>query len=200
MPTPPTFTVGQYNTAAYMNAIGLWRVTNCTVSSTGGTAATASNGVITMGAGNTSVTVVNAFSADFDNYLVAVSAWGTIAGAALYAGVKTAAGVQNGANWKGNALYISTGTSGGFNNGFDNNTTSTAIGFLSVTNGAAYVFNINSPFLTQRTTINFNNADNDYWRVGASVLNDNVSYPSLIISPNAGTISGGTIRVYGYRL
>jgi hypothetical protein len=106
MPTPPTFSVGQFNTAAYMNAIGLWRVTTCTVSSTGGTAATASNGVITIGAGNTSVTVVNAFSADFDNYLVAVSAWGTVAGAALYAGVKTAAGVQNGANWKGNALYL----------------------------------------------------------------------------------------------
>ncbi len=198
MATPPIFSVGQTLTSAQMSAVGLWRITGCTVSSTGGTAATASNGVITMGAGNTSVTIVNAFNADFDDYLIAVSAWGTIAGAALYAGVKTAAGVQNGANWKGNALYVSTGTSGAFSNGFDNNTTSTAIGFLSVTNGAAYVFNINSPYLTQRTTINFNNADADYWRVGASVLQDNVSYPSIIIAPNAGTISGGTVRVYGY--
>jgi len=175
--------------------MGLFKViptgaTNGTVSS---------DGDVTFNAAVSSVTVVNAFSSLYDNYLISISAYGTVAGAALYAAVVTAGGTQNGANWKGNALYISTGTSGAFNNGFDNNTISTAIGFLSATHGAAYVFNINSPFLAQRTTIHFNNADNDYWRVGASVLNDNVSYASFRIAPNAGTISGGTMRIYGMR-
>ncbi len=45
----PVFAAGDVLGAADMNAVGLWRVTTCTVSSAGGTAATASNGVITIG-------------------------------------------------------------------------------------------------------------------------------------------------------
>ncbi len=69
----PDFSPGEILTASAMDSIGLWRVTTCTVSSAGGTAATASNGVITIGTGNTSVTVNNAFSADYDNYKIIVS-------------------------------------------------------------------------------------------------------------------------------
>ena len=69
----PLFTTGDVLTASDMNAVGLWRVTNCTVTSVGGTAATASNGVITIGTGNTSVTVNNAFSSDYLNYKVIIN-------------------------------------------------------------------------------------------------------------------------------
>lgn len=51
MPTPPDFSVGQVLTAAHMDAIGLWVVKSASV-----------------GSGVTSVAVVNAFNADFDNY------------------------------------------------------------------------------------------------------------------------------------
>ena len=73
MATYPVFSVGEVLTADDMNAVGLWKITNCTVTSVGGTAATASNGVITIGAGNTSVTVSSAFSSDYDNYRIIFS-------------------------------------------------------------------------------------------------------------------------------
>lgn len=197
MTTPPTFTVGQVLTAAQMNAVGMWRITTCTASSVGGTAATASNGVITVGTGNSSVTIQNAFSADFDNYLVTINGMlSTTAGAALYLRCVTSAGVGNTANWKGNAAFVVSGAGGAFNNGFDNNTLSTACASIDDNPSSAH-FNINGPFLAQRTGLSFNSTDSNYFRMGSSILDTAVSYTGFELAMNVGNMSGGKIRVYG---
>ena len=196
MATPPDFTAGQVLTAAQMNAVGLWRITGCTVSSVGGTAATANNGVITVGSGNTSVTVSNAFSADYDNYLIQYNAidastptnikltlgssitsyyWGliyTILGGASTNGLQGAAA----ASWE-YAGVLATDKSG----------------------GSIELFN---PFLSERTGIRSTYLE--FATTGAigqmtGFHNSATSYSAFTITPGAGNMTGGTIRVYGYR-
>lgn len=197
--TYPVFSNGTALPASDLNAIGLWRITTCTVTSAGGTAATASNGVITVGNGNTSVTVINAFSDLYDNYLITINGMSSsVAGAALYFQCITAGGVANAANWKGNSIYTNTGAGGVLNNGFDNNTLSTACASID-DNPSSAQFNVNGPYLSQRTSLNYNSTDTNYMRIGSSILDNSTSYTSFLIANNVGTISGGLIRVYGYR-
>lgn len=182
MATPPTFVTGQVLTAAQMNTIGLFLIKTQTV----GTAVP-------------SVTVTNAFSADYDNYLISINGMlSSIAGAALYFQCITSGGAANAANWKGNAMYVATGTGGAFNNGFDNNTVSTACASID-DNPSSANFTVLAPYLTQRTSLHFNSTDTNYLRMGSSILDNATSYPSFLLAPNVGTITGGTIRVYGYR-
>lgn len=182
MATPPVFSVGQYNTAAYMNSIGLWLVKTQTV-----------------GTGVSSVTVTNAFSADYDNYLITINGMSTsVAGAAMYFQCITAGGAANASNWKGNSLFIVSGSSGSFSNGFDNNTLSTACASIDDNPSSAF-FTVNGPFLSSRTSVSYNSTDSNYVRIGSSILDNATSYPSFLLAPNVGTITGGTIRVYGYR-
>lgn len=195
----PVFSTGEVLTAAAMNAVGMWRVTGCTVTSAGGTAATASNGIITMGAGNTRVNIANAFSANFDNYLITVnSLTGSTTGAALYFGCLTTAGAVNASNWVGNTVYVVTGTTGAFQNAADTNSASVGAGGIYQDGAGATNFTVNAPFLTQRTSLNYNGADEDYFRVGAAVLKNATSYSGFFLEPNAGTMSSGVVRVYGF--
>lgn len=191
----PSFTSGEVLTAADMNAVGLWRVTNCTVTSLGGTAATASNGVITIGTGNTSVTVSNAFSADYDNYKILISSGVASATTVLqmqlgatatgyyyggdarqYTGVTLNIQAANGANW-----YAGEGS----------------------VNTLEMNIDVKNPFLTKNSTFtgSFANTRTDgYWLAMGGYLANTTSYTAFTITPSGGaTITGGTIRVYGYR-
>ena len=189
----PVFTTGEVLTAANMNAVGLWRVTGCTVTSAGGTAATASNGVITIGTGNTSVTVNNAFSSDYDNYLITINGESSnqtrtdltmTLGASTasyysqlvygaYASTPLATAANNAAAWKwvGSCLTDSVAA--------------------SIT-----VMNPNRAEFTRYTAPWW--ADVDAGN-GSGVHLVATAYTSFTIAPAVGTITGGQIRVYGYR-
>ena len=197
MATPPDFTTGSVLTAAQMNAVGLWRITSCTVTSVGGTAATASNGVITVGTGNTSVTVSSAFSSDFDNYRIVYNN-GT-----------------NSANGELTLVFGSTNT-GYYNTvvygAWSNSPTALAAGSA---NSASFAFagaadpdgnfldlKVYNPNLARRTVIAgpFVGMDND--RVGGyttGFLANTTTYTAFTIAASTGSMTGGTIRVYGYR-
>lgn len=191
----PVFTAGETLDASEMNAVGLWRVTGCTVSSAGGTAATASNGVITIGTGNTSVTVSNAFSTDYDNYRIIISGGvasattvlqtqlGATATGYYYAGdARTYAGVTlniqglNATNW-----YAGEGT----------------------VNTLEMDIIVKNPFTAKNATFTgqFGNTRTDgYWLAMGGYLANTTSYTAFTIAPSGGaTLTGGTIRVYGYR-
>ena len=194
MATPPVFSAGAVLTAAQMNAVGMWRVTTCTVSSAGGTAATASNGVITIGSGNTSVTVNNAFSADFDNYCI------------IIASVDASTSDQ-----------ISTLTFGSTTTGYYGSLTLQSYGSASPTilnrNNAASLyliasdtdathfmsFDVYSPNLAQRTGISGTGFGYTYTSWFGGFVANTTAYTNFTIASGAGTMTGGTIRVYGYR-
>lgn len=190
----PSFNVGEVLTANDMNAVGLWRVTNCTVTSAGGTAATASNGVITFGTGNTSVTVSNAFSADFLNYRIVVNGGaGSATGALRLTLGATATGYYYGGKAR---TYGAADLNIELANGAFWYAAETS------TNGLSGVIELQNPQVAARTlyqTVITPPRTDAYWLGAGGYLNDASQYTSFTLTVNGASQTGGTIRVYGYR-
>jgi hypothetical protein len=172
----PSFSAGEVLNASDMNAVGLWLVKSQTV-----------------GTGVSSVTVTGAFSADYDNYKViyADGAGSTIAVLNMRLG-STAAGYFN-----AGFLVPYTGASAATQN---NNAAQWSPVGVFASDYANLNFEILSPFLSKKTFIawDYLYATGEYFRAGG-YLNDTSSYTSFTIITGGGTLTGGTIRVYGYR-
>jgi hypothetical protein len=192
--TFPTFSSGEVLRAADMNAVGLWRVTNCTVSSVGGTAATASNGVITIGTGNTSVTVNNAFSSDYQNYRIVIENTTTNGTASHQMQLNGQTTLYYNA---GEYFLWGTGGATFFN------PVAASVWTLSanVANGF-YTHAIIELMNPQKPTVTSGSCVSQSGNGGynAQLLNSNTAASTAFtISKVGDTMTGGTIRVYGYR-
>jgi hypothetical protein len=177
MATPPDFTTGQVLTAAQMNAVGLWLVKTQTV----GTAVS-------------SVTVSDAFSADFNNYLVTYSG-GVGSGTA---NINLRFGSTN-TGYYAQLIYAQYGATSALALVPDNNAAQFSRVGTVATTFAHLNIAITTPFLTNRTFVS------SQW-TGAiqsgnyqGFLDNATSYTAFDIFPSGGTITGGTICVYGYR-
>lgn len=193
MATPPVFSVGATLTAAQLNSAGLWRITTCTVTSAGGTAATASNGVITVGSGNTSVTIANAFSSDFDSYLIIYTGGTMSASTALTLKLGTTAtgyyGVYNYADyataaWAG--AVDNNGASFTYFGGGDSNSCAGRMTLLAP--------NLAKPTRVESGPIHYGNNFGTYTGIEASTT----QHTAFTIAPFTGTMTSGKIRIYGY--
>lgn len=180
-----TFTTGEVLTAAdtntYLNNGGLVYVKSQTV-----------------GSSVSSVTITSAFSADYDVYQI----WymgGTMSVAGSQVDVRLG---STATNYRTNLIYQVFGSA----------TVLSAIGnadrwqFVGgekngVANGGCQCgFTLAGPFLTQRTFITSQMYGGDTTSgTTTGVLQDSTSYTSFQIIAGSGTISGGTITVYGYR-
>ena len=191
-----------YNGTAWVTIIntdrpsGLELVTTCTVTSTGGTSATASGGVITIGTGNTTVTVANAFSSIYDNYLITV-------GGGVSSVSADNLGLQMGSTLTGYRSSITgTSTASAFAGGYDNNTNQRWIWAGAINVQGVYArIELANPFLALNTfmqTQMIRTGANGHW-VSFGTLENTTSYTSFVIQPASGTLTGGKICVYGYR-
>lgn len=191
----PVFTTGEVLTAANMNAVGMWRITTCTAGFTGGTAGSASNGVITVGTNNTSVTISNAFSSSFDNYVITYEgAVGATTGEALRIQIGSAT-----TGYYGNLIYAnySSGTPASVG---DNNTANWTH-CSGANNGRTALFAvIANPFKSTPTTlVSAVYADSGNAGHKQGYLNNSTSYTGFtILAGFVTTMTGGEIRVYGY--
>ena len=145
----------------------------------------------TIGTTVSSVTVSSAFSATYDNYLI------TISGGVASTGC--------------NLTLVMGATTTGYNSGLiysSYTTTVQAVGgtngssFARVGNGDTNVLYMNcilqNPFLATRTIFSGSFANSgDFGPVGGYLTNA-TSYTAFTVAPSSGTITGGTIRVYGY--
>lgn len=195
--TFPSFASGEVLTANDMNAVGLWRVTGCTVTSAGGTAATASNGVITIGAGNTSVTVNNAFSTDYDNYRIVIA--GGVSSVAAGACNLTLGAAATGYYRAGAFMAFASGAVTGFNNAND---TSWRGAVEASTSMIDAVIDLLNPFATKNTILSSHTTaarTDGYSLFMGGYLANTTSYSAFTLTASAGNLTGGTIRVYGYR-
>ena len=179
-----TYTAGEVLTAASLNDNFTFAATN----PPGGLSLIKSQ-VVDAAVG--SVEVTGAFSTTYDNYQVVytggVASTGVDLGITLgataanyyfsfgyipYGGAMSVVTVNNGAGW----LYA-----GGAN---------ASLTFLSC--------NISRPFATDESIITSNGANASNANFGGGYLNDTTSYTAFTITPSSGTITGGTIYVYGY--
>jgi hypothetical protein len=181
-----TYTAGQVLTASSLNANLSF------AASAGGLTLVKAQ---TIGTTVGSVTVTDAFSATYENYVITIS--GGIASGnvniSMILGATTA-------NYAYNNIYLqysSTTVNGEASN--------SAANWLRVARGSANSLDgeitLKSPFEAKRTTAQFrtsSSATNELWSMGGGYLNDATSYTAFTLTPATGTLTGGTIRVYGY--
>lgn len=177
----------------YQNPTGLELVTSCTVTSTGGTSATATNGVITVGTGNTSVTINNAFSSMYDNYKIIYSGG---VGSILHN-----TSLQLGSASSG---YFGFGSYGVFSNNTplgigDNNTATFRYVGGGDTSGSSVAVEIRQPFASTATYISADLNTGTSFGYYSGRYFPTTSFTACTIATDSGTITGGKIRVYGYR-
>jgi len=153
----------------------------------------------TIGSAVSSVTVSDAFSSTYDNYKIILSGGvGSTTGALLNMTLgSTATGYYWGgyaAIWSGTpALQILSGS----------NTASWSRVAIANTNSINGEIELFCPNLAKRTIYNARYIQNqtDGNAVGSGGYVDNATqYTAFTFTPASGTITGGTIAVYGYRL
>ena len=174
--TYPTFTNGQVLPASDLNAIGLWLVKSQTV-----------------GTGVSSVTVSSAFSADYDAYKVVYV--GGVGSTALNINMTLGASAANYSMALPYVTYgagVASGTSiaGG---------TSWALMGTATANSASLDVDLFAPFLSQYTRALGIYVSDTEAGTYAGIHKTAVSYTAFTLTASTGTLTGGTISVYGYR-
>jgi hypothetical protein len=173
----PDFSPGEVLTAAAMDSIGLWLVKTQTV----GTAVS-------------SVTVTGAFSAAYDNYRILYT--GGVASIPMT--IKLRLGSAS-TEYYGGIPRVK--INGADDNIGINNLDSFVYGGFGDGNTAMVDADLYLPFQTKMTIARLNWLDSrtaDSWGIGGGVHRVATSFTEFSLIPN-GTLTGGTIRVYGYR-
>ena len=176
MATPPDFSVGQVLTAAQMNAVGMWLVKSQAI-----------------GTGVSSVTVTDAFSADYDNYKIIVSGGTGNALSNLVMGLGSSVTGYYGLLQYG--TYAGSAYTAAQNN---NSIQWDFVGYVTP-NYIQASFDLINPFKT-----NFTQILNAGWTPTTAsgtfqgLHQVAASYSSFTIAA-ASVLTGGTIEVYGYR-
>ena len=150
----------------------------------------------TIGSAVASVTVSNAFSATYDSYLIKVTGGtGSVNDASI--GLQLGATTTGYQNAFAGAAYSPDATGSYNGNSTLNGSLFNQIGRI-FTDGLQLNAELNNPFLAKYTFINGNLVANTVGRTYAGVLQNTTSYTAFTLTPNSGTLTGGTIRVYGY--
>ena len=146
----------------------------------------------TIGTAVASQTLSDIFSSTYDNYRVLVS--GGVASAANLLAAQVG-GVTSG--YKSGFIY--TTWSAGVTSQQSASTSRFFLAGAGMTTGLTGDFDLQSPFLATHTTYNSRFAESAFGGgISSGVLPTNTSYTSLTVSIDAGTMTGGTIYVYGY--
>ena len=146
----------------------------------------------TIGTAVSSVTVSDAFSATYQNYLIQVSGGANSAsGASLNFRLGSLTTGYYGAfpySTYGNVLAL-TGTS---------NASSLPYFGIATTNGMTAHINVNNPFLTMRTMFMADFFDNSGGGRTTGFVDSATSQTAFTLTTTSGNMTGGTIYVYGY--
>jgi hypothetical protein len=174
----PDFSPGEVLTAAAMDSIGLWLVKTQAV----GTAVA-------------SVEVTGAFSSDYDNYRITWTG-GTLGGTENMRMIlgATATGYYSQTIYQTYASNVAP-----FANAPDNNAVRWTLVGVGTTAFASVRMDLFNPNRTTRTLMSAQYASNTAAGTSNGFLDNATAYTSFTLSPAAGTMTGGTVRVYGYR-
>jgi hypothetical protein len=150
----------------------------------------------TIGSAVSSVTVSDAFSATYDNYKIVVS--GGVGSVSIENLNMTLGSTATGYFWARNGRTIADTDNSGASGGGGG--VSWRAGGSSTTS-LSMSMELFNPFLTDETLFNSYNmyvATNGSVFTTQGFLNNTTSYTAFTLTPASGTITGGTIRVYGY--
>ena len=177
MATPPVFSSGAVLTAAQMNSVGMWLVSKTTI---GSAVATVTTGTV--------------FSSDYDNYRVIIRG--------VKSSIITELLINFGATTTGyyGSMYFDSYTGAATGTLRRNNGANLYIGGVETALGEQVIsMDIANPFIASSTSINGGYYGNTYSGWSGGTQASATSFTTLTVRPAAGTITGGTITVYGYR-
>lgn len=173
----PVFAAGDVLNASDMNAVGLWLIKTQTI----GTAVA-------------SVPVTSVFSSSYDNYLITVN--GGVGSVAQNIGLQLGSTVTG---YYGGQMTVT--TAGAFAGTGMNNAANFTLAGISTTTNNYLNATLFDPFNTKTTRLHSVRGDDrtaGSYGTTTGFLNDTTSYTGFTLIV-AGTMTGGTIRVYGYR-
>jgi hypothetical protein len=150
-----------------------------------------------IGTAVNSIVISDVFSATYENYRVIVSGGSASATISVNLQIGAAATAYYGGSIRVTQASVSSAEG-------QSNATSYEIGrFASASNQPSLTLDILAPFLTTRTSFFATSVNGDTTAAGGArwnsgYLNNTTSYTSFTLS-YTGTITGGTVYVYGYR-
>ena len=146
----------------------------------------------TVGSAVASVTITNAFSATYDNYkIVASGVTATASGNATLQFTGLTTGYYGGLNY-------GPFTTGGASVAGYNNIANITHG-AGLDNGVCYLnADVTNPFLAKPTTFSAPFIDANNMGFVVAKQTSNTSTTGFTLTPFSGTLTGGTIRIYGY--
>jgi hypothetical protein len=151
----------------------------------------------TIGSGVNTVTVTDAFSATYDNYLISViNSDGSADGMELR--FRLGATTTN----YYSSFYLDRATTATASTLRVSNGSAWTPGLFSNTDDSTLNMDVYAPYLTKRTAFTAMAQANQFAGWSGGQLQDTTSYTAftiLLVDPGAATFSGGTIRVYGYQ-
>lgn len=174
--TYPNFVPGEILLAADQSRVGLWRISETTI-----------------GSAVSSVPVTGVFSADFENYIV------TVSGGTHSTGTGTLT-LQLGASTTGyySGATIVTYSTGAVTGSAVNNGTAWNVGMGNSAALNAHI-TIMGPQLAKPTTYHsFDSNGTSQARNWVGYHSVSTAYTGFTLGVGAGTMTGGTITVYGY--
>jgi hypothetical protein len=145
----------------------------------------------TIGTGVSSVTVTDAFSSTYDAYRV------TMTGGAASGSIElilTLGATTSGYKWGFSYGVWSTsfGTAG-------SSSDSGIYAFRATADGMNNAFDVSSPNLAKHTAVEGYAIETGQYNLVRGVVPNTTQYTAFTITTGSGTLSGGTIRVYGYQ-
>ena len=147
----------------------------------------------TIGTGVSSVTVSNAFSADYDAYKITIT--GGVGSTSVELSMRLGSATTNYRTSIIYTTYISATPQAIVNNA---NTNFQYIGRCT-SSTLTFMCDIRQPFQSLPTFVTSNYVAEDASGVSNGIQYDNTSFTAFTIFPQLGTLTGGTITVYGYR-
>jgi hypothetical protein len=172
----PDFSPGEVLTAAAMDSIGLWLVKTQAVP-----------------AGGSAFTVTGAFSADYDNYRIVYS---NIGGALGFSGFITING-STGTTYQWSGRF--TGYTAPAGDGQSGAPVSQGFWLGVMGDNFSGVIELQSPFLALPTKQTAQTSSAAYSNVAGGYDSNPASSTAFTITLAAGTLTAGTVSVYGYK-
>jgi hypothetical protein len=151
----------------------------------------------TIGSAVASVTVTGAFSATYDNYKIILAGGANSVGSVI---IGMQLGATNTGYYWGTAAGNYGSATGDFRNG--SNVSSWGRAGIGQTTGLQMDLNIYNPFNAIVTTMSQTYLSAETGGVsgaGGGYLTGTTSYTAFTLTPSSGTMTNGTIRVYGYK-
>lgn len=149
----------------------------------------------TIGTAVSSVTVSNCFSSTYDNYKITITGGTTTAEMQLNMTLGSSTASYYSA---GNYVDFSTGSAGTSN--VNNGSAWGRIGYGTTSGTLVANLDVYGPYLsgvTYATALYSRNGN--YFGTVTHLHNSTASYASFTVTTSTGTVTGGTIRVYGYK-